>query len=114
VFAVQGFHHGVLVHSQQFALCHRHRGSHTNNLACERAFTKETPFRQYADRRFLARFGHDGEPHLAGLNIKDGVRSIALGEDHLLLRGRQEPSTLANRRQESDGVEFARLVRSCG
>src|SRR5580700_3550696 len=99
-------HHRFLVHPQYFAIRHRSCGSHANHLTCQRAFAKEITFLQYADGRFLAFFGYDGESHFAGPDIKDSVRRIALGEDRLLFLKSQDLPAVANRRQEGIRVEF--------
>jgi len=41
---------------------------------------EKVPLTHYADRRFLADLGYDGEPHFAFLDIEDGVRPVPLCE----------------------------------
>src|SRR5436305_2763185 len=38
--------------------------------------------RKYADYRFLSKFGDNGDLHLAGLNVKNILSSIALCKNH--------------------------------
>jgi len=81
VFAIKRFHHRLLLNPQKLAVCHCSRRSHTESLACQRAFTKEIPLAQCADRCFLAGLRDDGEPDLAFLDIEHSVSDISLGED---------------------------------
>jgi hypothetical protein len=86
VFPVKRLHHGFLLNSQQSAIRHGCRRAHSERLACKRTLTEEIPITQYADRRFLASLGDDGESYLARLQIKHRVCGIPLCEDGVLLR----------------------------
>ena len=106
VFAVKGLHHRLLFDSHELAIRHGSARAHAESLAGQRAFAKEIPFTQYANRRFLADLGYDGQLHFALLDIEDRVRHIALPEYDLLFRNRHGFPALANRRKKRAGVEI--------
>src|SRR5207245_6281034 len=86
MFPMKRGHHRLLLDPQKLAVRHCSRGSHTESLACQRAFPKKIPLTQYSDRGFLASFGHDGELDFTFLHIEDSIRLIPLSEEGLLLR----------------------------
>ena len=107
--AMQCIHHRLLIHPQNLAIRHGGCGAHTQELPCQRTLAKKVPFTHDGDRRFLAGLGYDGEPHFAFLDVEHGVRPVALGEDQLLFWNGQDLPTIANRGEESVGVESALL-----
>src|SRR5205807_10491050 len=73
VFPMKRPHHRLLLGAQKLAIRHCSCGSHAESLSCQRAFPKEIPLTQYADRGFLPRLRNDGEPTFAFLDIEDSV-----------------------------------------
>src|ERR1035438_206751 len=87
---------------------------HAQSLTGQRAFPKKISVAQDADRRFLARLGHDGQSDFALLNVEDRVGRISLGEDPLLLGDGQALPALSNGCEESAGIELTVLSgRNC-
>src|SRR5438552_14643447 len=113
MFPMKRGHHRLLLDPQKLAVRHCSRGSHTESLACQRAFPKKIPLTQYSDRGFLASLRHDGEPDFTFLDIEDSIRLIPLSEDRLLFRDGQHLSGVADHREESVGVELAVLPNGC-
>src|SRR5437016_13032699 len=70
-FPMKRGHHRLLLDPQKLAVRHCSRRSHTESLACQRAFPKKLPRTQYSDRGFLASAGHDSELVLTVLNMVD-------------------------------------------
>ena len=86
VFPVKRVHHCLFLNPQNSAIRHRGCRAHAQRLSCKRTFAEETLLTQYADRRFLAILGDNGESYLACLQIENCVGGVPLREDGLLLR----------------------------
>src|SRR5438552_16621078 len=107
MFPMKRGHHRLLLDPQKLAVRHCSRGSHTESLACQRAFPKKIPLTQYSDRGFLASFGNDGELDFTFLNIEDSIRLIPLSEDRLIFRVSQNITDFAVHSEEGSGVDSA-------
>jgi hypothetical protein len=107
VFSVENLHHGLLVNTQEVAICHRSHSSHAERLTGEAPFPKEITVTQYAQGCFLAIVGHDRQLHLTLLNIKHCVSRAPLREDCLFLLKRDNCPALANRGKKCIGVKIA-------
>ena len=104
---MENLHHGLLVNTQEVAICHRSHSSHAERLTGEAPFPKEITVTQYAQGCFLAIVGHDRQLHLTLLNIKHCVSRTPLREDCLFLLKRDNCPALANRGKKCIGVKIA-------
>jgi hypothetical protein len=76
-------------------------------LADQTSLAKELPFSVQGNDCFLARFGYDVDLDLALLNVKDGIRPVALREDFLILAiGVYGPPAV---RPAEEGIHVERL-----
>jgi hypothetical protein len=75
-------------------------------LTGQAAFAKEVSFAQDAERRFFPSLRHYAQLHLALLDKKRSIRSIALSEDRAFLSKRHHFSAFANGRQKGAGIEI--------
>jgi hypothetical protein len=75
-------------------------------LAGQASLTEEVTFSVQGNDCFLARFGDDADLDLAFLNVKDGVRRVALREDFLILAIGRYGSPAVRSAQERIHVEW--------
>src|SRR5579862_5448160 len=104
-------HHELLVDAENPAGGHCRCGRHTEGLSSQGTLSEKVSDIQYANRRFLASLGHDGESNLAVLNVEDRVSCLALSEDRLCLAKGEYFPPFADGRKEFPWVESALLGR---
>jgi hypothetical protein len=75
---MHGGDHGRLGDARNKALVDRRGGRDTQPMAIETSFAEEVTRPENSDDCFLAPLGNDAELDLAGLDVKDRVRRVAL------------------------------------
>ena len=82
---VEHAHDGRLFDPHDDAFRHRRDRRQAQRLSGQAALAEEVPLPVERDDRFLPLLGDDADLDLALLNVKDGIRRVALREDFLIL-----------------------------
>src|SRR5947207_5848603 len=106
--------HLTFGNNQDPARGHRRRRGQTNRLTGEGAFPEEVARAHYSYNGLLASLGQHRQLHPALLNVEDGVRRIALGENGRRRRVVRPTFVHSRRIQERLGVEYTSSLECHG
>ena len=87
------------------AIFHRRRSRDALRMTIHATFAKKLAGLQNRDDRFLALLGHDGQLDLSLLNVKHGVRDVALRKHRLISMKFNNRLALADLGEEVFGIK---------